>query len=135
MSGWDRDFCEAVEQALDQRLSGQLSPGERVRVSGESGEDLSATFTLDGGASGERLVLSSRVPVGKAGLDEARDSALDALDLLLLEYLESGRSLRFSGVWEPRELRGLAIEVRAERTFPDLEEQAAALLSPEGEKC
>ena len=134
MSAWTPDFCREVERALDQRLAGQLSSGERVRISGESGDDVSATFALDGGASGERLLLASRVPVGRAGLDSARDLALDALDLILLEYLESGRSLRFSGVWEARELRGHTVQVRGERTLPDLEAQANALLGPDVER-
>jgi hypothetical protein len=131
MSAWDREFCGVVEQALEQRLSGQLSPGERVRVTGESGDDLCATFTIEGGSSGERLLLASRAPVGKAGFDEARDLILDALDLILLEYLESGRSVRFSGVWEARELRGRTVQFKGERTFPDLDARASALLSLE----
>jgi hypothetical protein len=127
MSAWEREFCGAVEVALAERLSGRLEPGERVRVWGESGEDVRATLILEGGGSGDRLVLEVRVPVaGKSDL--ARDVALDALDLLLLEHLESGRDLHYPGVWEGRELCGRALQVRAERTFPELDARADALL-------
>lgn len=128
MSTWGRDHCQAVEEALSERLEGLLEPGEALRVEGETGEDVRATFVLKGGPSGARLELEARVPIGADGAKAAEDAALDALDLLLLEHLEAGRASRPSGVFEGRELAGRALQVRIERTFPDLEAQADRLL-------
>jgi hypothetical protein len=127
MSAWDRSECEALERAMAQRLEGQLAPGEKVEVAGRTGDDVQASFTLKGGPEGERLVLEAKVAV-QASAEQARELALDALDLVLLEYLESGRRLRFSGVWEGRDLRGRPLQLRGERTYPDLDAQADKLL-------
>ena len=131
MGAWDADEVGDVEQLMAERLSDLLAPGERLTVSGSSSPaEVVARFVLTGGAGGERLELEARVEPEKAGLDErtSRDLALDALDLLLLGWLEGGRQERFSGVFEERELRGKAVSVRAERTFASLEAQADALL-------
>ncbi len=133
MSVWGRDLCETVQAALAERLAGQLEPGEGLRVEGETGEDVRASFVLQGGPSGARLELEARVPIGPDGSRAAEEAALDALDLLLLEHLESGRRLRGSGVFEARELSGRAMQVRIERTFPELEAEADRLLG-EGER-
>lgn len=133
MSVWGRDFSEAVEAALAERLAGQLEPGEALRVEGETGEDVRASFVLQGSRGGARLELEARVPIGPDGSRAAEATALDALDLLLLEHLESGRNLRGSGVFEARELGGRAVQVRIERTFPELEAAADRLLG-EGER-
>jgi hypothetical protein len=79
---------------------------------------------------GARLELEAKVDLGRTRLSAgaARDLALDALDLMLLEYLDSGRAARYSGVFEARELRGEPLLLRAERTFPSLDAQADALL-------
>ncbi len=128
MSAWERDFCEAVEAALAERLEGRLSPGEGVSVQGESGEDVRALITLRGGPSGAQFELEARVSVGPDGAKAAQEAALDALDLLLLEYLDAGRVWRTSGIFESRELAGRALQVRLERTFPELDAQANRLL-------
>jgi hypothetical protein len=89
-----------------------------------------ARLVLEGGEKGDRVELEARVSLTreKLGMEEARDLALDALDLILLEYLDSDRTVRFTGTFQPRELRGRSLLVRAERTFPSLEAQADALL-------
>ncbi|MGC4113346.1 MAG: hypothetical protein QM765_01450 [Myxococcales bacterium] len=65
--------------------------------------------------------------------EAGRDLALDALDALLLDYLQSERSTRYPGVFEGRELRGKTLLVRAERTFPELDAAADALLAGPGD--
>jgi len=136
VSRWDDALVADVEALMQERLAGLLSAGERLAVRGESSaQEERARFELAPGPQGEKVVLESRVEKAGAqlGADEARDLALDALDLVLLEYLESGRSLRFSGVEEPRELRGEPVAVRGERTFPALEEAADRLLDGDGD--
>ncbi len=131
MAGWSEGECADLEELLEERLQGMLEPGERVRVSGETGgQEVQARFVLEGGRTGARLELESRVELGGKvkSLERARDLAVDALDLVLLEYLESERSIRYSGAWQQRELQGAAVAVRVERTFPGLEAQADALL-------
>ncbi len=128
---WPRQERQLIEAAMAERLEGALEPGESLSVEGESGpESVQARFVLAGGPSKARLLLEARVDLRAARLpaDDARDVALDALDLILLEYLESERSLRFSGVEEERELNGVTVFVRADRSFPELEARADALL-------
>ncbi|MGI5865096.1 MAG: hypothetical protein ACOX6T_24000 [Myxococcales bacterium] len=131
MAVWAEEDRKAVEQVIAERLEEHLEPGERVSVEGETRADaVEAKLVLSGSASGARVVIEARVELEKTGLDAeaARYLALDAVDLVLLEYLDSQRRIRFSGVWEERELEGKTLSVRAERTFPDLEAQADALL-------
>ncbi|HCF61209.1 MAG TPA: hypothetical protein DFS52_24830 [Myxococcales bacterium] len=134
MGVWTEEERWSFEQVFAERLEEQLAPSERVSVEGETrAEAVEAKLVLSGGASGARVVIEAKVELEKAGLDAeaARFLALDALDLVLLEYLDSGREMRFRGVWEERELEGKALSVRAERTFPELEAQADALLGPD----
>lgn len=134
MKAWEREALAALEATMAERLEGLIAPGERLSTFGESSaEEVRARFVLEGGASGERVQLESRVELSRmgAGEPEARELAIDALDLVLLEYLESGRAVRFAGVFEERELRGRPVAVRAERTFPELDAQADALLKGE----
>jgi hypothetical protein len=131
---WDPSEVADVQEAMAERMGGLLEPGERIAVTGESSSgEVRARFVIEGGARGERVELEARVDLVRVRLDEteARDLALDALDLLLGAALESERALRFSGVFEERELRGKPVAVRGERTFPDLEAQADALLGEE----
>ena len=131
MQAWKKAECEAIEQALAKRLEEHLESGEQLEVSGGSAPDhVWARWILAGGVRGDRLELEAKVElIPKVRTEEqARDLALDALDLTVLEYFESERSLRYSGVFEERELRGKPVQVRVERTFPDLEAQADALL-------
>lgn len=135
MKRWAAADLEDVREVLLDRVAGLLRPGERLEVDGEgSAAKVHARVVLEGGAAGERVEVESEVELGPTGPDGegARDLALDALDLVLLEYLESGRSLRLSGAWERRELRGQAVRLRAERTFPALDAQADALLGGPG---
>lgn len=128
---WSIRERRLIEEAMVERLEGALEPGEALTVEGESGPDsVRARFVLAGGTDKARLELEASVDPREAKLspDDARDLVLDALDLILLEYLESERAIRFSGVEEARELRGVTLLVRAERTFPELEAQADALL-------
>jgi len=130
---WTAAEREAIEEALADQIGEALLPEERLSVEGaSSAAEVTTRWTLEGGR--ERLVLEARVDPKETGLDleQARDLAIDALDLLLLEWLESGRRTRFSGVFELRELQGRSLWVRVERTFPDLEAQAAALLQRDG---
>ena len=132
MKPWTAEELSQVEDALADRVAGMLAPGEKLFVEGRSSEEeMNARIVLSGSDKGDRLELEARVEMAGAGLseDEARDLALDSLDLVLLEYLESERSARFSGVFEERELRGHVVTVRAERTYPALEAAADALLA------
>jgi hypothetical protein len=134
-SRWAPEDSRDVEQAMGERLSGMLDPGERLSVFGESfPSEVHARFTVEGGPRGEKLELESRVDLDKAGVaePEGRDLALDALDLTLFEWLESERRMPLSGAFEERELSGKPVRVRAERTFPGLEARADALLKGEG---
>jgi len=66
--------------------------------------------------------------------DDAVGLALDALDLALGEYLESGRGERLSVAFEERELEGRPISFRGRVRRPSLEVEANRLLgetSPE----
>lgn len=131
MEGWSREECVEIEAVVAERLEGMLEPGERLEIAGESGpESVLARLELTGVQAGARLGLEARVDFARSGLDPeaARFLALDALDLLLLEWLDSDRTVRFSGVWEERELEGKPISIRAERSFPELDAQADALL-------
>ena len=132
MAGWSQAECGEIEAAIAERLDGMLEPGERVAVSGTSDEkQVEARLELAGSQSGLRLVLQARIELGRARVDaqSAGYVALDALDSILLDWLDSGRSQRFSGVWEEREFEQTPISILAERTFPDLEAQADALLA------
>lgn len=136
---WDAEELAEIQDAMSERLAPYLHPGERLAVEGTSAKDqVWARFVLAPGPRGERVELEARVALDLTRVAEeaARDRVLDALDIVLLEYLDSGREQRFSGVFERRELDETAVEVRAERTFPDLDAQADALLSraPEGEE-
>ncbi|MBI5549255.1 MAG: hypothetical protein HY901_35670 [Deltaproteobacteria bacterium] len=136
MKPWDTADLADVEEAMSERLDGLLAEAERLVVSGASSDlEVHARFLLEGGPDGERLELEARVELGRAGLTEgaARDLALDALDSVLLDHLESGRAARFSGVFEERELRGKPVAVRVERTVPALEAQADLLLGGSGD--
>ena len=131
MGSWTDEARRPIEQVFIERLEEQLEPGERLTIEGEDRpEEIEARLVLQGGKDGARVVIEARVSLSEAGLeaDAARYLALDAVDLVLLEYLDSGRSTRFAGVWEGRELEQKPVSVRAERTFPDLEEQADTLL-------
>jgi hypothetical protein len=130
MAAWESTEIEAIEELMAERTEGLLRPGERLAVSGrtEPGE-VFARFSLEGMPAGERFELESKVARAQVpDPDRARDLAIDALDLLLLEYLEAERGLRYSGVWEQRELQGLPVSVRVERTNPQLDAQADELL-------
>jgi hypothetical protein len=128
---WSTEEREGIEAALAERLAGRLGPAEHVSAWGASSStQVEARLVLEGGEKGDRVELEARVSLTreKLGMEEARDLALDALDLILLEYLDSDRTVRFTGTFQPRELRGRSLLVRAERTFPSLEAQADALL-------
>jgi hypothetical protein len=132
---WSAEERRLVEAALAKRARPWLSQGETVTArGGVSRGVVEARLVLEGGADGARVEIEARVELEPAKLSagDARDVTVDALDLLLLEYLESGRQLRFSGVYEERELHGKPLVIRAERTFPGLDAQADALLG-EGE--
>ncbi|MFN7134723.1 MAG: hypothetical protein ACK4N5_21770 [Myxococcales bacterium] len=137
MPRWDVGERRLIEAAMAERLEGMLRAGETLKVDGET-EPTSTTarFVLEGGPDGARLELIARVDHFRARTrgDGARDLAIDALDLVLLEYLESGRQLKLSGVEEERELAGRPLFVRAERTFPGLDAQADALLQDDGKE-
>lgn len=129
MAEWGRWECEELEELLRERLEGELADGEELQVDGvEEGGQLEVRFQLRGGAGGEQVTLAARV---KAGSD-AKALAIDALDLLLLEYLEGGRHAIWPEAWQQRELRGKSVEIRGERRVPDLEAQADALLAAAG---
>lgn len=132
---WSVQERKLIEAAMAERLEGALEPGEALTVDGSSDpSEVRARFVLAGGRSKARLELDARVELAATGLsaEDARDLALDALDLILLEYLESDRAVRYSGVEEERELNGVPVFVRAERSFPELEAQADALLEDDG---
>ena len=122
---------------MAERLAGRLHASERLTVDGSSSaQAVRAVFVLEGGEAGERVELESRVELAGTALteDRARGLALDALDEVLLGWLEGGREQRFSGVFEHRELRGQRVSVRAERTFPSLDAAANALLGAADEE-
>lgn len=128
---WSSGDLADVRDLVLERVRGLLREGEDLEVRGCSSRDsVDASFVLQGGAGGERVCLEARVDLGETGLAEpaARDLALDALDLVLLNWLEGGREERFPGVFEARELSGHVVHVCAERTFPALDAQADALL-------
>lgn len=132
---WDPKELSDVQEILADRVAGLLAPGEKLSITGSSSaEEVHARFVLDGSPKGDRLELEAKVDLATAGLgpDEGRDLALDALDAILLDYLQSERGTRYSGVFEARELRGKPVLVRAERTFPALEAAADALLGKDG---
>lgn len=136
---WDPKELSDIQEVLADRVSRLLAPGEKLSIDGRSsGDEVRARFVLQGSPKGDRLELEAKVDLAQTKLsaDEGRDLALDALDAILLDYLESERSTRYSGVFEARELRGKPLLVRAERTFPALDAAADALLAgqqePEG---
>jgi len=133
---WDASVLADVRELLAERVGGLLAQGEALEVEGESSADqVRARFLLSGSPKGDRLELEAKVDLAAAGLDAegGRDLALDALDAILLDYLESERSTRYSGVFEARELGGKPLLVRAERTYPALDAAADALLSGPGD--
>jgi hypothetical protein len=135
MTAWSGQDCAEIEQVFAERLGGSLEPGERVRISGENGDDETlARLILEGSGKGERVTIEAVVRPSKAKLDleAARYLALDAVDLLLLEYLDSGRSERPSGIWEERELEGRPLKARVARTFPSIDAKADEMLGERG---
>jgi hypothetical protein len=129
---WDPAELADVREVLADRVRDLLAPGEALDLEGRSSSDeVHVRFVLSGSPKGDRLELEARVDLSatKVSEGEGRDLALDSLDAVLLDYLESDRSTRYPGVFEARELRGKSLLVRAERTFPALDAAADALLA------
>jgi hypothetical protein len=127
MAEWNREELQAIEEALLERYAGEISSPERLSVLGwSSNNEVRAVFVLEGNPSGERVEYEAKVDINKSktSVESARYLVLDALDLMLLEYLESERGIRYSGVFEERDLSGKTVSIRAERTYPALDAQA-----------
>jgi hypothetical protein len=117
--------------ALTQRHRDLLRPGESFELSTqETPRGVRGVIALHGGADGTRTELEARVDLKRAKLDgeEALALVLDALDLTLGEYLESGRSERLNAAFEEQELEGRPVSLRGRVRHPALEAEANKLL-------
>lgn len=116
---------------LDDRHRELLRPGERFALTGKEEKHwVGALLALEGGAEGTRLELELRVEPKALGVDPdtAMHLCLDGLDLVLGEWLESGRSERFDSAWETRDLEGREMAFRGRLRRPALEAEASRLL-------
>ncbi|MDR0965676.1 MAG: hypothetical protein LBM75_04115 [Myxococcales bacterium] len=131
---WSEEARREIEAAIADRLEDHLS-GVTVAVTGESlpGE-LRAGITLRGLERGAQLAVEARLDrtaAGNEALDEddAQCLLLDAIDELIFEWIASGQTLRFHGGWRACTFQGHDLSLRAEKTFPELDAAADALLA------
>lgn len=124
------DEREAVEEALRERYAEALEPGEALVVETPALDiGFHARFVIRR-PDGERLEFEGIAATGATGFggEALRLFVYDAIDGLLGEWLEGGRSERLRGLWEAGEFGGKPLRVRAGRSHPGLVERADALL-------
>lgn len=117
--------------ALAQRHRDLLRSGERFELTTEeNARGVRGLLALFGGDDGTRVELEARVDFKQSGLrsEDALGLVLDALDLSLGEYLESGRSERLNAAFEERDLDGTPVFLRGRVRRPALEAEANKLL-------
>lgn len=131
-----RDIEETVASRLEDHL-GRLCPGQDIQVFGETlPDEVRASLLLCGLEGGAHFTCEARFDRTTVELDDASCQyvVLDALDALIFDWIESGRTGRFHGGWQERRCQGYRVSVRAEKTFPELDAQADALLAAASEQ-
>lgn len=122
---------DEVLKALAARHRDLLRTGEKFDLTTEeTPRGVRGVLVLAGGEDGTRIEMEARVDFKNTGLrnDEALGLVLDALDLSLGEFLESGRSERLNAAFEERDLQGRQVFLRGRVRRPALEAEANRLL-------
>jgi len=130
-----QDFSDEVEAALRKRHPA-LDASEDIEVSGEIAHGHALlNLSIENDEATERLALHVCVECEPNDIDnplEARDAALDYMDVILADFLDNDRRLTVLPTWDAHDVSGTTIKVRGEVTNPTAERAADDFLAEHG---
>lgn len=132
---FDAQFSAELVETLRKRHR-RLKPHEKLSIAGELGHG-HTLVELRLASPDETFLLSLDVAVECAPNDldnplEARDVAVNYLDVVLEDFLANDRHLGVLPEWDVHDVEGMQVKVRGEVINPKLESQADRLLREHG---
>lgn len=132
---WPDDERQDVEELMRERLGDLIPATATIGFLGETrGEQSRAALTLGNLKDDAQLTIEVVVDRKAAGVDEEEGKclALDAMDNLAFEWLDSPIPPRVNGSWQKREFQGVVLDVRLQLSFPLLDAAADEILKGGG---
>ena len=133
---FDAKLCQELVELFRSRHGAHFLSGERLSVKGElSHGHALATLVLEKTDRSSRLELATCVELKSNHLEnpiDARDIALDFLDVTLGEFLSNDRMMYLPPVWQTQMIEDQEILLRGASTRPALDDEAAQLLAEAG---
>lgn len=132
---WPEEEIQDIQELMRERFGGLIHPGASIAFTGETESiETKAALRLGDPSDGSRLDIEVILDRQRCGADEedGKCLVLDAIDCLAFDWLESDRSERFHGGWQKRSFQNVELNVRMERSFPELEARAEEILKRDG---